>query len=69
MKNRYQSTLSQMNSSKKIGGVCAQLAQRFDMPIWLTRLLTVLLFFKFPMFVMLAYGVAWFAMPKAKYDN
>ncbi|MEI5639701.1 MULTISPECIES: PspC domain-containing protein [unclassified Pseudoalteromonas] len=69
MNSKYQSTMSHMNSSKKIGGVCAQLARRFDLPIWLTRLLTVLLFFKFPMLVVLAYGVAWFAMPKVAHHG
>jgi phage shock protein C len=49
--------------NKKIAGVCAGVAERFNMPIWLTRLLTVLLFLKFPMFTLLAYGVGYAVLP------
>ncbi|CAM4052774.1 PspC domain-containing protein [Pseudoalteromonas byunsanensis] len=48
---------------KKIAGVCAGVAQRFDMPTWLTRLLTVLLFLKFPVVTVLAYAIASVVLP------
>jgi len=51
-------------SRKKLAGVCAGLAQRFDMPIWLTRLLTLLVFIKFPMFTAFAYGMCAMLWPK-----
>ncbi|MCF6434993.1 PspC domain-containing protein [Pseudoalteromonas sp. MMG022] len=48
---------------KKITGVCAGVAERFDMPTWLTRLLTVLLFLKFPVVTVLAYAIASVVLP------
>ncbi|WP_440054938.1 PspC domain-containing protein [Pseudoalteromonas sp. T1lg65] len=67
MNSRYKTQFSKCTKGKKIGGVCTKLAHRFDIPVWLTRLITVLMFFKFPMFVVFAYAVAWFAMPDDEY--
>lgn len=50
---------------KKIAGVCAGLASRFDMPRWLTRLAAILVFFKFPMFMLIAYVAAYIVLPEA----
>ncbi|NOU51753.1 PspC domain-containing protein [Pseudoalteromonas sp. JBTF-M23] len=49
--------------NKKLAGVCAGIAHRFDIPIWLTRVLTVLLFLKFPLMVAMAYGISYAALP------
>ncbi|BBN80463.1 hypothetical protein PA25_04480 [Pseudoalteromonas sp. A25] len=49
--------------NKKLAGVCAGIGQRFDIPIWLTRVLTVLLFLKFPLMVAMAYGVSYAVLP------
>ena len=50
--------------NKKLAGVCAGFAQRFNMPIWLTRVLTVLLFLKFPLVTALAYGISYAILPR-----
>ncbi|MBD1580920.1 PspC domain-containing protein [Pseudoalteromonas sp. S16_S37] len=49
--------------NKKLAGVCAGIAQRFDIPIWLTRVLTVLIFLKFPFMVAMAYGISYAVLP------
>ncbi|CAH9052986.1 hypothetical protein PSECIP111951_00729 [Pseudoalteromonas holothuriae] len=49
--------------NKKLAGVCAGIGLRFDIPIWLTRVLTVLLFLKFPLFTALAYGISYAVLP------
>ncbi|MBQ4832938.1 PspC domain-containing protein [Pseudoalteromonas sp. MMG010] len=44
--------------NKKISGVCSGLAQRLDLPVWSTRLVTLLLFLSFPVGVLIGYLVA-----------
>ncbi|WP_350671072.1 PspC domain-containing protein, partial [Pseudoalteromonas sp. CAL494-MNA-CIBAN-0108] len=43
---------------KKISGVCSGLAQRLDLPVWSTRLVTILLFLSFPFAIALGYFIA-----------
>ncbi|MBE0369213.1 PspC domain-containing protein [Pseudoalteromonas aurantia] len=49
--------------NKKLGGVCAGLAERFNMPRWLTRVVVLFLFLKFPLLTLIAYGVAYYTLP------
>jgi phage shock protein C len=44
--------------NKKISGVCSGLAYRLDFPVWVTRLVTILLFLSFPFVVALGYFIA-----------
>ncbi|ALS31911.1 phage shock protein C [Pseudoalteromonas translucida KMM 520] len=44
--------------NKKISGVCSGLAQRLDLPVWSTRLVTILLFLSFPFAIALGYLIA-----------
>ncbi|CCQ11113.1 phage shock protein C [Pseudoalteromonas luteoviolacea B = ATCC 29581] len=61
-------TMMRDPSNKKIAGVCSGFAERFDMPVWLTRLLTVLVFLKFPIFIVAAYALAACCLP-TKYER
>ena len=47
-----------------ICGVCAGLAEKFDCPLWLTRLGALALGWFFPLHVVLAYAVAALIMPR-----
>jgi phage shock protein PspC (stress-responsive transcriptional regulator) len=58
----YYSTTRSQQPGKKIAGVCANLAKRLDMPTWLVRLITVLLALKAPVFVLMAYFIAWIVL-------
>ncbi len=56
-------TLVRPRSHKVIAGVCAGLAQRFDLPVWLVRLAFVLsCILPGPQFI--AYIVLWILIPK-----
>jgi len=57
-------TCRRILARKKIAGVCVGLAERFDLPVWLTRGLTVLVFLKFPMMTVMAYGLCAVLWPK-----
>jgi phage shock protein C len=57
-------TCRRILARKKIAGVCAGLAERFDLPVWLTRVLTLLVFLKFPMMTLMAYGLCAVLWPK-----
>ncbi len=57
-------TCRRILARKKIAGVCAGLAERFDLPVWLTRVLTLLVFLKFPMMTVMAYGLCAVLWPK-----
>lgn len=63
--NKYQSTESFYKDrlNKKISGVCAGLAKGHDFPVWSVRLVTLVLFFMFPMAVVIGYFVAAVALP------
>jgi phage shock protein PspC (stress-responsive transcriptional regulator) len=53
-----------VTDGKKIAGVCAGLAQYFDVDVTLVRLLVVLGIFFSCGLVLLAYIVAWIIMPR-----
>ncbi|WMN58391.1 PspC domain-containing protein [Pseudoalteromonas xiamenensis] len=66
MSQFYQKKYQRMTrnlSNKKLAGVCSGFAERFDMPVWLVRLLTLLVFFKFPVLIVIAYGLAACCLP------
>ncbi|MDN3379599.1 MULTISPECIES: PspC domain-containing protein [unclassified Pseudoalteromonas] len=48
--------------NKKLSGVCSGFARRFDFPIWATRLVTILLFIQFPLFIGGGYLAAHFCL-------
>ncbi|MFC3033594.1 PspC domain-containing protein [Pseudoalteromonas fenneropenaei] len=60
---QQQKTMTRNLSDKKIAGVCSGIAERVNLPVWLTRLLTVLVFFKFPIFIIVAYALAAVCVP------
>ncbi|MBQ4812187.1 hypothetical protein A7985_17970 [Pseudoalteromonas luteoviolacea] len=47
---------------KKLAGVCIKLAKRFDLPVWLVRVLVILLALKFTWACVVGYGLAWLCM-------
>ncbi|KZN29415.1 hypothetical protein N480_06750 [Pseudoalteromonas luteoviolacea S2607] len=53
-------------SKKKIGGVCILLARRLDLPVWLVRVLVILLALKFTWPCIVGYGIAWLCMSEDK---
>jgi len=55
--------LTRVTDGKKIAGVCAGLAQYFDVDVTLVRLLVVLGIFFSCGLVLLAYIIAWIIMP------
>ena len=57
-------TCRRILSSKKISGVCAGLAERFNLPIWITRLLTIVVFLKFPVMTDMVYACCAMLWPK-----
>ncbi|NMR26223.1 PspC domain-containing protein [Pseudoalteromonas sp. NEC-BIFX-2020_015] len=44
--------------NKKISGVCSGLAQRLDLPVWVTRLVTILMLIQFPLVIGAGYLIA-----------
>jgi phage shock protein C len=56
--------LTRLTDGKKIAGVCAGLAQYFDVDVTLVRLLVVLGIFFSCGLVLLAYIIAWIIMPR-----
>jgi phage shock protein C len=56
--------LTRMSSGKKVAGVCAGLAQYFDVDVTLVRLLVVIGVFFSCGLVLLAYIMAWIIMPR-----
>lgn len=50
--------------NQKISGVCAGVARYFRFPTWSVRLATLLLFFTFPVLVVLAYAIAHYVLPQ-----
>ncbi|ATC93530.1 PspC domain-containing protein [Pseudoalteromonas tunicata] len=66
--NRFENTQSFYKDrlNKKISGVCAGIANGHNFPVWATRLATLLLFFVFPVPVLIGYFVAAMILP-AKY--
>ncbi len=63
---KYQNTSSFFKDkfNKKISGVCSGLAQSNNLPIWSTRLATLILFFVFPVAVLIGYFVAAMVLPE-----
>jgi phage shock protein PspC (stress-responsive transcriptional regulator) len=61
--SRLKKTCFRHIKNKKLGGVCAGLAERFDLPRWVTRGLALVLFLKFPLLTLIAYGVAYYTLP------
>ena len=55
--------------NKKISGVCSGLAYRLDFPVWVTRLVTILLFLSFPFVVALSYFIAHCCLYNFDVDN
>ncbi|MDK2597457.1 PspC domain-containing protein [Pseudoalteromonas obscura] len=53
-------------AQKKIAGVCVQLGTHFDLPVWLVRLLVVLLALKFTWPCIIGYGIGWLCMSNKK---
>ena len=54
----------------KIAGVCAGIAQRFELEIWLVRVVVVSAFFLgFSGFIFLMYIAAWFMLDKKPYQH
>lgn len=45
-------------------GVCAGIAESFDLPVWLTRVAALALGWFFPIAVVVAYGLAALIMPE-----
>ena len=52
---------------KKISGVCSGLAQRLGLPVWSTRLVTILLFLSFPFAIALGYFIAHCCLENKEY--
>ncbi|WP_088330178.1 PspC domain-containing protein [Lacimicrobium sp. SS2-24] len=66
MKTIYQDRRIRKNRARgKVAGVCAGIAQHFDVPAWLIRLVAILCFISFPVAVAMAYLVAAFILPDA----
>ena len=53
--------------NKKISGVCAGIANGHDLPVWSTRLVTLILFFIFPVPILIAYFAAAMILPARYY--
>lgn len=49
--------------NKKIAGVCAGLAERLELPVWVTRVLTIFVALSFPIFTGIAYLIASISLP------
>lgn len=70
MSQFHQKTYKSMTRNlhnKKLAGVCSGFAERFDLPVWLTRLITVLIALKFPVLTLVAYGLAVCCLPTKDY--
>ncbi|WP_404342412.1 PspC domain-containing protein [Pseudoalteromonas mariniglutinosa] len=50
-------------TNKKISGVCSGLAARFNLPVWATRVVMLLLFLQMPFIVAIAYLLAHCCLP------
>lgn len=50
--------------NKKISGVCSGIAKHYGWERWVVRLVTLILFFNFPLFVAAGYGIASFIIPE-----
>ncbi len=50
--------------NKKLSGVCAGFARRYELPVWLTRLVAIVVFLTFPVAVMVAYLLAHLLLPE-----
>lgn len=64
--SKYQKTNSFYKDklNKKISGVCAGLANSNNLPVWGVRLATLLLFFMFPIAVLIGYFVGAMVLPE-----
>ncbi|MCF6441092.1 PspC domain-containing protein [Pseudoalteromonas luteoviolacea] len=62
---KYESTLSP-RGREKIAGVCCEVAQRIDLPVWLVRLLLVLMAFKFTWPCIIGYFIGWLCLADKK---
>ena len=57
--------LVRITERKLVGGVCAGFAYKFGIPLWISRVLWVLLMFPLSGTPILAYYILWGFMPKA----
>ncbi|SFD07731.1 PspC domain-containing protein [Pseudoalteromonas denitrificans] len=64
--SKYQDTDSFYKDklNKKISGICAGLAKSNNFPIWSVRLATLLLFFMFPVAVLIGYFIGALVLPE-----
>lgn len=63
-KYRNTSSFYKDKLNKKISGVCAGLAKSNDFPVWGVRLATLILFFMFPVAVLIGYFVGAMVLPE-----
>ncbi|AOT09850.1 PspC domain-containing protein [Pseudoalteromonas luteoviolacea] len=59
--NRYKNTQRYLGK-KKIAGVCIEVADKVDLPVWLVRLLMVLLALKFTLPCIIGYFIGWLCL-------
>ncbi|KZN37252.1 PspC domain-containing protein [Pseudoalteromonas luteoviolacea] len=62
MDSQYYKSQFQKAPKKKLAGVCIQIAKRFDLPVWLVRVLLVLLALKFTWLCIVGYGIGWLCL-------
>ncbi|KID57809.1 hypothetical protein JF50_03390 [Pseudoalteromonas luteoviolacea] len=63
--DRYKNT-QRYAGQKKIAGVCCQVAQKLDLPVWVVRLLMVLLALKFTWPCIIGYAIGWLCLTSKK---
>ena len=49
--------------NKKVSGVCAGIANHYEVDSWLVRLAALVTLFMFPLMTLLGYGIAHWLMP------
>lgn len=49
-------------ADKKIFGVCSGLARRFELPVWATRIVSVILLIQLPVLIGAGYLIAYFCL-------
>ncbi|MCF2857553.1 PspC domain-containing protein [Pseudoalteromonas sp. SMS1] len=66
MDSQYYKSQYQHAPKKKLAGVCIQVAKRFDLPVWLVRVLLVLLALKFTWPCIVGYIIGWLCFSPSK---